>query len=589
MTGLVADDQRFDYADVATRVDLRGDNIADVADGEPCGVMVERLDSAGFDLAADYPADGANTDNCNMAETLSSRILNRGAVDLFSNVASDAKNIERVDFIFDHGVIAPIDPATLENAGHAVGEKNGNNPIQLAAILELDVFGQPLRFGSLVRINPIGCASPNLCYGQTDIEHEYAFLQNAPIAPQGFPVVTETSVERVSMVVASTAALGLSPGQRYYGFSLFANDVNASVHTLIDPATFPNDTDDGASTDGDDADIYGGLAGYFLGDSLDVVSGAAFLDTNDDGVLSESDAGISDINITLHADTNGNGVFDPDIDTPLHEPVSTNLDGQFQLPGLPAGSFFVVLDENDSDIPAGLALTPGSNPVPVIGASGDLGGVNFVFTGDSSGGTDTDGSDSGSDDELADDSGADDTGTIDDGSGGSTGDGVTAAVNDVLSVNQGDTLVAAVLLNDIDAVGEGLDIAFVSASPDASITITEDNTILYEANFGFFGTDTFMYTIEDANGTQSTAAVVVSVERFSDIDGDMLNDFEECADAGVDCENLGLQAGLDGSGVGSLSWLSLSAMLALLANFRMRYAAAKLSSHATSRLGRSLS
>lgn len=550
MTGIVAEGERYGYADALSRVELRRDDIAGVASGNPCGVMVERLDGQGFTLAADYPSDGSGTGNCDMEELLASRVFNRGVVDLFSNVVPDAKNIERADFIFDQGLLAPLDVGGLARAGHVVGDKSGNNPLQMAAILGLDVFGQPQTYGPLVRVVPVGCTDPNICFAQSGPSTPYALLQNQFLIPQGFPSVTEVSMESGAMALVTTENLGLAAGQRYFGFSLFADDVDSDLHTLTDPATYPDDTGVDSPVPGDGADVFGGLAGYFLADSLSVASGHVFLDTDGDGIFSESDAAISDVGVVVHADSDANGVFDPAIDLLLHDAIDSGLNGAFQLPGLADGSYFVVLDEADSDIPAGLTLAAGNNPVAVLIASNDADNVDFVFVSDGSsgnGGTDTGGTDTG----------------------GTFGDPATTAISDSYTINQGETLIASVLDNDVDAAGEGLTITAVSESPNATINIIDD-TVVYTPDYGFYGTDTFMYTVQDSDVDESTGTVTVSVERFSDIDGNGINDFEQCDAVGVDCSNLRLETGVHGSGVGVFGWQSLAALIALFGLSRIR-------------------
>jgi len=366
MTGLVAGSERYDYADTVSRVELRRDDIAGFVEGNPCGVMVERLDDQGFLLSADYPSDGSGTGNCDMAELLASRTLNRGVLDLFSNVVPDAKNIERADFIFDHGMLAPLDSTGLSKAGHVVGEKRGNNPVKIAAILELDVFGQPSSYGPLVLVGGASCAETGTCYIESGAESTYAMFQNQFLSPQGFPTVTELSSERAAMALISAEDLGLAAGQVYFGFSLFADDVDSAVHVLTDPATFPDDTAFDNPVPGDDADVFGGLAGYLLGESLNIASGRVFLDSDADGFFGDADAGISDIALVIHADSDGNGLFDAAVDVALHSPIDSDLEGLFQLPGLVDGTYFVALDEQDAEIPTGLTLAPGTNPVPIV-------------------------------------------------------------------------------------------------------------------------------------------------------------------------------------------------------------------------------
>lgn len=680
----------YSYAMSADRVDVLRDDILGVTTGEPCGIFVERLRDTDTSrvFSADYPSDGSGTGNCDLSSLLSSRVINRGAVDLFSNKLPDAKNIERLDYVYDYGLLTPFVESDLALAGHAAAEKSSNNPVKAAAILSLDVLGRPSAFGPLVLVGEHNCYDRAVCYGITDLQHTYSFLQNDFNEPQSFPVETERSVESVGMAFLSTQDLGLSAGQRYYGISFFADDVDSELHNLLDPSTFPNDTSDDNVVPGDDADIYGGLAGYFLEDAVTVATGSVFNDVNGNGVPDETEAGISDISITIYEDVNGNGLVDAGTDLPIGDSIDSDMSGNFVLPGIPNGNFLVVLDSNDPDLPPGLISAPGTNPHVLNVAGTDTDTVYFPFVNpDGSGGTDgasdggSDGSDgaadSGSSDGAADsgstdgatdsgtadsgatdgatdsgatdsgstdgtsdsgtadggadgatdsgtadsgasdggtadsgatDSGATDSGTTDSGTsdgaadsgtadsgssdgstdsgtadsgssdgatdagstdsgasdGGSTDsgstpidDGATAAVDDSFEINQGTSATFDVLENDTDASGGGLTLVSVSQSPNATISIV-NNQISYQPNFGFYGVDTFLYVMTDADGTEVTGNVTVNVVRFSDLNGNMVNDFVECG-----CTNLILETGVHGFGVGRVS--QLAALVLMLA------------------------
>ena len=114
------------------------------------------------------------------------------------------------------------------------------------------------------------------------------------------------------------------------------------------------------------------------------------------------------------------------------------------------------------------------------------------------------------------------------------------------------------MANDVDGAGDGLTIVSVSESENATITITDDNQLLYVPDPGYFSPegnpDTFMYTIEDSDGTEQTGNVEVNVIR-SDINNNLVDDFIEC-----DCDDLTLQTGVDGSGVGRTSVFLLIAL-----------------------------
>ncbi|MEM7759826.1 MAG: hypothetical protein AAF298_17105, partial [Cyanobacteria bacterium P01_A01_bin.40] len=107
--------------------------------GERCNIFVER-GSGNFDAESSFPNEGGD---CSVAEVLKDLIVNRGVLDVFSNQAGGANseqpnNIERVDFVFSRGIIASTDPTQLDEAGHIVMEKSGNNPVKVAAITAID-------------------------------------------------------------------------------------------------------------------------------------------------------------------------------------------------------------------------------------------------------------------------------------------------------------------------------------------------------------------------------------------------------------------------------------------------------------------
>lgn len=580
MRGFVVQERSFGYNDTVSRIALRTGSVDERTSLNPCGVFVERLDASGDRLAADYPSDAAGSGACDTVALLQSRILNRGALDLFSDVSDAGLGIERADFIFDRGSLAPFDPARLGEAGHAVAERGGDTPVQIAAILSLDVFGQPDRFGPLLRIGASDCATGTPCYAMTELTLDYALLRNGSGSPDGFAAVTGLAGDALSMAFISAEALGLRAGQRYHGFSLFPGDVDPAVHTLTDATTFPVDTAADPST-GEDAGLHGGLAGYFLAHAMPVATSRVFLDSDGNGRFNAGDANVADIDITLYRDVDANGQLDPSIDERLSDSIESDTGGITRFPGMLPGAYLLVLDADDADMPGGLAPAAGGD-VRAFTVEGDhaRGDVDFPLspvgggngTGDGDGdGTGSGGADGGTD--SGTDGGSD--GGTDGGADGGTiappvqDDSVTAAVADAFQVNQGDVLVATVLDNDTDAAGVGLDIVSVSESANATLVI-EGQTVRYTPDFGFFGSDTFTYTVQDGDGTQATGAVSVDVLRYSDIDRNLINDFEECAAVGLDCDNLELETGVHGSGIGALSLWSLAASVPLLFGMRRR-------------------
>ena len=144
-------------------------------------------------------------------------------------------------------------------------------------------------------------------------------------------------------------------------------------------------------------------------------------------------------------------------------------------------------------------------------------------------------------------------------------DGVNATVAhaDSAVVYQGEKQTIDVLANDTDASGAGLQIIEVRESANATI-IEKDGVVHYTPDFGFIGMDSFLYVIEDGDGTQSTGTVSVNVLRFSDINKNGENDFRECQ-----CTNLTIEVGVEGTALGQSSWLSVF-LFSLFGIFRMR-------------------
>ncbi len=71
----------------------------------------------------------------------------------------------------------------------------------------------------------------------------------------------------------------------------------------------------------------------------------------------------------------------------------------------------------------------------------------------------------------------------------------------------------AVLANDSDADGDALTVVSTTSPTSGSVTVNDDGTIIYTPNSGFFGTDTFTYTVRDSFGSEATATVTVQVDE----------------------------------------------------------------------------
>ena len=379
----------YDYTVKADKVIIRRAGNA-ITTGERCALFAEATSQGSRTLKPDYPRLGS-TDNCDMAAVMGGNVINRGVLDLFHNDASgydSAKNVERVDFIFSGGVTTPLDPAELSQTGVVATEKSGNNDVLVAAILSLDANGDPASYGPAVRIYHNGAGSnTKYAYGMTNISYPITFLANEKNPPQNYVYKVGESTETLGMVFVDMEALGLSAGQTWYGFSYFSPDIgdnspNAKGQITLnkDPVnyqSFPQDTDQ--SIEYGDADVYGGVGGYFVKTTLSNITGSAYKDDNKNTTFDSSEAGLANIQVTLYKDHNGDQTLQAS-DTQLAT-VDTDSTGQYSLVGLSNGNYLVKIDDTDNDIPSAYTLST-SNIIAVAINNASQSSLDFPFISD---------------------------------------------------------------------------------------------------------------------------------------------------------------------------------------------------------------
>ena len=90
------------------------------------------------------------------------------------------------------------------------------------------------------------------------------------------------------------------------------------------------------------------------------------------------------------------------------------------------------------------------------------------------------------------------------------------AVDDTAQTNEDTNVTINVLANDTDAdTGDTKSIQSVTQPTNGTVT-NQTTDILYTPNANFYGTDSFSYTMQDANGSTSTATVTVTVNQLYD-------------------------------------------------------------------------
>ena len=84
------------------------------------------------------------------------------------------------------------------------------------------------------------------------------------------------------------------------------------------------------------------------------------------------------------------------------------------------------------------------------------------------------------------------------------------AVDDAVTTKQDSSVLVAVLANDTHADSSVMSIVTVTSPSNG--TVTQDGSVVtYTPNSSFSGSDTFAYTVQDANGVSDTANVTVTV------------------------------------------------------------------------------
>lgn len=103
---------------------------------------------------------------------------------------------------------------------------------------------------------------------------------------------------------------------------------------------------------------------------------------------------------------------------------------------------------------------------------------------------------------------------------------IVDAIDDFATAEEGVALTIDILANDNDLPTNGTLVITMPSNGVATIDNNgtpndpSDDTVIYTANPGFTGTDTFEYTICDSVGNCSTAAVTILVNPASDLDAD---------------------------------------------------------------------
>ena len=92
-----------------------------------------------------------------------------------------------------------------------------------------------------------------------------------------------------------------------------------------------------------------------------------------------------------------------------------------------------------------------------------------------------------------------------------------AANADFATTLENQAVAVPVLANDATIPGEAVTVTAVTQPTHGTAVINPDGTITYTPTAGYFGPDTFTYTITDPNGLTSTAAVTANVQPLAPV------------------------------------------------------------------------
>ncbi|MCH8539638.1 MAG: carboxypeptidase regulatory-like domain-containing protein, partial [Opitutales bacterium] len=91
------------------------------------------------------------------------------------------------------------------------------------------------------------------------------------------------------------------------------------------------------------------------------IAGVLFHDWDGDGTQDPNEEGVPDVTVRLYADVDNDGVFDPLVDG-LVKTVTTDLQGNYEFANLPSGSYFVIVDAADPNLPDPYIFTADPDP-----------------------------------------------------------------------------------------------------------------------------------------------------------------------------------------------------------------------------------
>ncbi|MBW4527024.1 MAG: DUF11 domain-containing protein [Phormidium tanganyikae FI6-MK23] len=175
-----------------------------------------------------------------MEAALLSNIINRGADNVFANTgdaAGNNNNIERIDFITSTGITAPS-ASKIGQVGFVVLDRGGNDPFKIAAITAINpVTNQPTALGTLVSVS-----NSTTNWGRSTNSSQT--INTTVLRRDGsgdLQPSEDANNQPISGTFVSYTTLGITAGQKIYGYAIFPSDVTILMD-LVGLTNVPTDT-----------------------------------------------------------------------------------------------------------------------------------------------------------------------------------------------------------------------------------------------------------------------------------------------------------------------------------------------------------
>lgn len=151
-------------------------------------------------------------------------------------------NIERVDYIIPAGITAI---SNLNEVGFVVFDRGAGDAFKIAAITSIDASDNATGYSTLASVAAANFSAAGLIGTAFDFT---IFISDPIVAGAQHRPSTRNSQD-IRGVFISFQSLGILTNQPVYGYSLFGQDVDAAIHTLTNPSTFPTNSNSGSVLD----------------------------------------------------------------------------------------------------------------------------------------------------------------------------------------------------------------------------------------------------------------------------------------------------------------------------------------------------